>query len=948
MLNVHAHVRHILKLPFTDKESLDYCNPTERPDAVIRPRTVTYKTVRLNSLSSLQSTRKHVSLVVLTAWTAGLGEGSEKPPFLLLKSTIWRLPNLHCRTLRKAHARFSSCDVDSSASGSLTYRIIPPYIACSSIIGQEHLTRLVLTSPPLKFNLSHNLPPEHPSIWLSKLFHSGPDFQTPFIFDESYDFSDPSIARYDVDLKEEILASSDFEVVLLSMSGYDKAQQPSFGDYNATRAFQQPYAATYAQPSYQQNLTPYGTNAESAAYTASAPFASQPALQYSPSPGSLPRVPQVPEIVSFSPTTGHAGETITVYLRSPFDLLAIPSATCVLMFGARQCDGFPEALEPRDSYYQYALTTEVPFHSTTGFSSPQVPLRLMSTGDPNQPSHPVEVGTFTYDISQLKTEPSPSPQIANRKRKLSVETDEPMHAPAKRLLSKQQIQTQNTNEVGTRSYGPHIPTTYTYPQGITPSVSGEYGAMSKVPNPSAYTPQPNHSHLLYQQGARVGVNQGMIKVPSPQTPSYSPSFSTVNKATYSPGSMRGSTVARATAGTSVNIANPPLIRTSTLQSSPSPAGTPAGGVAGSTFNPYAMYPHKAVLKISGELNSMVDNWATEEWNAKRRLVQFTRRQSGSVIHTDFTPVDPENRQPNSICISCIWWEEKRECFITSVDTIYLLESLVAVRFTVEEKNRIRRNLEGFRPLTVSKAKQESEEFFKIIMSFPNPKPRNIEKDVKVFPWRVLAIALKKIIGKYVSVQTFAFDNMLMGFQSASYSSTAGALLTPASSTYGSGDQSASSSDLHPAASPGSVNSSTGISPHMQTMPMHRSPCLPLSNLSDARVAASTLMPPYQSTSTSYNYQPLLPSLMTQQQSPQPQQSQAQQMGLQSQGAISARQSWDFNAYVNTTPTTGNAGNDLTLDLLRGPSQRGSISAVANHEFGSLSPYHQMTHPSSGP
>jgi hypothetical protein len=30
--------------------------------------------------------------------------------------------------------------------------------------------------------------------------------------------------------------------------------------------------------------------------------------------------------------------------------------------------------------------------------------------------------------------------------------------------------------------------------------------------------------------------------------------------------------------------------------------------------------------------------------------------------------------------------------VTSVDTIYLLESLVAVRFTVEEKNRIRRNL----------------------------------------------------------------------------------------------------------------------------------------------------------------------------------------------------------------------------------------------------------------
>lgn len=59
-------------------------------------------------------------------------------------------------------------------------------------------------------------------------------------------------------------------------------------------------------------------------------------------------------------------------------------------------------------------------------------------------------------------------------------------------------------------------------------------------------------------------------------------------------------------------------------------------------------------------------------------------------------------------------------------------------------------MEGFRPITVSKSKPGSEDFFKLIMGFPNPKPRNIEKDVKVFPWDILGQALKKIIGKYVS------------------------------------------------------------------------------------------------------------------------------------------------------------------------------------------------------
>lgn len=198
-----------------------------------------------------------------------------------------------------------------------------------------------------------------------------------------------------------------------------------------------------------------------------------------------------------------------------------------------------------------------------------------------------------------------------------------------------------------------------------------------------------------------------------------------------------------------SMANPPLIRTSTLQQ---PAGGMAGSSSGNALVPYTVYPPntKAVLKIDGDLNSMADKWCEEEWAAKRRLVQFRRSQNGNTITATFEPVTLESRVPNSICVSCIWWEEKQECYVTSVDTISLLESLVGVRFTVEEKNRIRRNLEGFRPLTVSKTKPDSEEYFKLIMGFPNPKPRNIEKDVKVFPWRVLPVALKKIISKYAS------------------------------------------------------------------------------------------------------------------------------------------------------------------------------------------------------
>ncbi|ORX53509.1 hypothetical protein DM01DRAFT_1260460, partial [Hesseltinella vesiculosa] len=101
-----------------------------------------------------------------------------------------------------------------------------------------------------------------------------------------------------------------------------------------------------------------------------------------------------------------------------------------------------------------------------------------------------------------------------------------------------------------------------------------------------------------------------------------------------------------------------------------------------------------------------------------------------------------------LVVSCIYWKERGDYFITSVDCIQLIEGLIGVEFTVEEKNRIRRNLEALKPLTAAKSKAESSSFFKLIMGFPAPKPRNIEKDVKVFLWSTLGPALKKIVGKY--------------------------------------------------------------------------------------------------------------------------------------------------------------------------------------------------------
>ncbi|GAA5988798.1 hypothetical protein JCM10908_006176 [Rhodotorula pacifica] len=188
------------------------------------------------------------------------------------------------------------------------------------------------------------------------------------------------------------------------------------------------------------------------------------------------------------------------------------------------------------------------------------------------------------------------------------------------------------------------------------------------------------------------------------------------------------------ARSATSSSQPQLVRTSQLASSKNSTG--------------ATYSHKVVLKMQGDLNLMAMGWSNEEWTARRRLVQFWPQQDGNVLNLAFRPIAQHEYVANTIVVSCIFRDEWNECFVTSVDTIYLLEALVGARFSVEEKNRIRRNLEGFKPMTVSKSKADAEPFFKLIMGFPNPKPRNIEKDVKVFPWKALSQALKKVMSKY--------------------------------------------------------------------------------------------------------------------------------------------------------------------------------------------------------
>ena len=158
-----------------------------------------------------------------------------------------------------------------------------------------------------------------------------------------------------------------------------------------------------------------------------------------------------------------------------------------------------------------------------------------------------------------------------------------------------------------------------------------------------------------------------------------------------------------------------------------------------------------ILELATPLSSMCTGWTNPEAVAGRRLVRFAKVQDGRRLIVSCESISQEDYHESDTVISCIYREEVDLCYVTSVDVIYLLERLTSGEFPVEEKNRIRRNLEGLRPTTVSKHKPGFGNFFQRIMDFPDPRPRNIEKDLKVFDWNLLGQALEKILSKYVSL-----------------------------------------------------------------------------------------------------------------------------------------------------------------------------------------------------
>lgn len=455
----------------------------------------------------------------------------------------------------------------------------------------------------------------------------------------------------------------------------------------------------YGQPDLLEPATQAGSisstrQVDDASYVASALFPPQiPLEEANPSPTEYTiRSDHIPEVTSWTPQRGPEGTQVAVYLACVYDLN--PSWSYSITFANERCPSNLTRLSQQGPYQNFALNAKVPQLTPLNYQGTQVPVHFRILDNVGHFVSGRRLGLFEYTNAGSRS-PGLSPELT-RKRKLQDDESDLSRSSSKRTPTlRSREETRDAYDNPPFGYLQHPSPTYLqHPPNLAvdTSIGNVLSTYGRPRNPVLpQSPRSLPQHVGASQGSAVIQPRG----PSPQTPSWSAVSVTGSHLANSP-SMPALAMNRIAAASSpTDIANPPLVRTSTLQQSPSPAGTPPGSSAQAGFNPYAMYPmHKAVLKLSGSLDSMKEGWSEDEYEARRRLVQFWRSQSGNTITSNFKPVAPEVRQPNAVCISCILWESKNEYYVTSVDTIYLLEQILNVRFTVEEKNRIRRNLKA--------------------------------------------------------------------------------------------------------------------------------------------------------------------------------------------------------------------------------------------------------------
>ena len=489
-------------------------------------------------------------------------------------------------------------------------------------------------------------------------------------------------------------------------------------------------------------------------YGASAVY--QPRATYEATPSNYHdfEFRKVFQVSSYSPERGNEGARVCIYLESTSDLISPTAQTANLMFASCPIPATWTRLEAAEQHacYKYSIHATAPAFSETGSSTLKMPLHLQLKDQLMHEASSIYVGDWLYEGGK-HLEHRSSIQEASRQTRV---TDEPSGIPRsteRTTPSKQQ--TTQSQDYGSYAYPS---ASLSYPQSLDFStmqrrytVYGKSELQQSLQNKADSMGSQDLIGGAYT--ARSAVRQSIG-----QTSLWNSPFAAGYE---SPGNLQPNTRSsfQISSTSPARPGNWKFIRSNRIQQ-PSPGTTSAGSSSDESLSKYPMYQnravlekHRAVLEIRGDLDSMRYNWTLEERSAERRIVRFWRELHGSTINVFFTPLRADEHgsaaEMDERRISCIYWEEENGHYVTSVDAIALLELVFDASHEIDEKGRIRRNLETYQPPTIRKGTPRQERFFELIMGFPDPKPSKIKKDVKVFKWSILEQALNKVVSKFV-------------------------------------------------------------------------------------------------------------------------------------------------------------------------------------------------------
>ena len=155
---------------------------------------------------------------------------------------------------------------------------------------------------------------------------------------------------------------------------------------------------------------------------------------------------------------------------------------------------------------------------------------------------------------------------------------------------------------------------------------------------------------------------------------------------------------------------------------------------------------------------MMEGWGGREYQNGRRLVCFVREQSLSRVTINIQKHESCNGHEEKpyVVISCIQLPDRDGFWVTSFDIVRLAEYILDIPLNTDMKNRARRNMASVDYTTLPRIARQAgkKDSFYTVMDFGEPKPRSIEKSLKVYKWNVLHVCLSKILYRFVCLARF--------------------------------------------------------------------------------------------------------------------------------------------------------------------------------------------------